>query len=130
MLSSAFGESFEKCEYSLILSIHPFKGVCCNFKVSVTSAKPCQWRASKASWSRRDVPNDLQYQPERRLPRRRVRQVTELHRLVPFMAILGSFHLVTGEQCRCVKLQMISLLLDQLGSRKATGIPSPQRNRQ
>ena len=85
---------------------------------------------SKTGWSGRDVPNDLQDQPERRPTRRWVRQVTELHRLMPFMAILGSFQLVTREQCRRVKPQMISLLLDRLGSRKATGIPSPHRKRQ
>ncbi len=33
------------CEYPLNLSIHPFKCVSCTFKVSVTSPKPCQWRA-------------------------------------------------------------------------------------
>jgi hypothetical protein len=32
------------CENPLILSIHPFKGVSCTFKVSVTSVKPCQCR--------------------------------------------------------------------------------------
>jgi hypothetical protein len=35
----------ERCEYPLNVSIHPFKCVICTFKVSVTSPKPCQWRA-------------------------------------------------------------------------------------
>jgi hypothetical protein len=30
------------CEYPLILSTYPFKGVTCTFKVSASSTKPCQ----------------------------------------------------------------------------------------
>ncbi len=85
---------------------------------------------SKTGWSGRDILNDLQYQPERRPTRRWVRQVTDLHRLLTVMAILGSFQLVTREQCRRVESQMIGLLLDRLGSRKSISVPSPHRKRQ
>jgi hypothetical protein len=58
-----------------------------------------------------------------------VRQVTERHRLVPFVAILGIASVDDEGIMWARAAQLIGLLLDRLGSKQATGIRGAKRYR-